>query len=273
MDMRLPVGLLLLTVALSGCTGGDDDGPSAEEQCGIDDRLWTGDECVDHTEPSVIVDGIPSEAIAYITYSFNWTLDNGTRPSDNGEVHSMHSSIHALTAGDSQPSNTTNPEDAPVGTEIVVQTHQNLPSELSGQFTWETPGDNLVLWAYMRINGEHIWQQLSQVSVMEPPRTSETATITITLDPASGGVVVTGDDVAIGLGGAVQFDNQTPWTYEIDMSDCGESDVSLAGQSTGSEIAFFAPDSCSWSGASPLGAVAGGNDPAAITGDIRIRAE
>ena len=261
-------GLLLVSVALAGCSGDDDKGPSAEEQCAVDDRLWTGTECTDHTEPTIVLDGLESTLSAYISYPFTWTLDNGTRTAQ----HSMYSTIQAVTDG-TVPTNTTDAETSPIGTEIITKTHQNLPSPLEGSFSWDTPDQTVVLWGYMRIDGQHLWQQISEIMVTTPPATGQDTTVTISLDPAAGGIVHDGADVQIGLGDGVIFKNDAPFEYVIDLSDCGEGTITVGGQSSSSSVEFFAPDNCDWTGATQLGTAGAPADPGAIDGSIRIRAE
>lgn len=265
-------GLLLLSVALAGCSGDDDKGPSAEEQCAIDARLWTGTECIDHTEPHMMVDGLPETASAFLTYNFNWTLDNGTYPSGNGEVHSMYSTLIGVTDG-TVPDNTTDAETAGIGTELVTKTHQNLPVDLAGEFSWDVADETVAVWGYMRIDGEHVWELIQEVSVITPPSTGETTTVAISLDPAAGGIVHDGGEVAIGLGDGVAFNNGAAYEYVIDLSDCGAGTITVAASSTSNPIEFFEPQNCDWTGSSPLGANGAPADPGEISGSIRVRAE
>lgn len=265
-------GLLLVSVALAGCSGDDDSGPSAEEQCALDERLWTGSECIDHTQPHIVLDGLPETASAYIPYTFNWTLNNGTFPSANGEVHSMYSTLLGVTDG-TVPDNTTDAETAGIGTELVTKTHQNLPVDLDGEFAWDVAGETVAIWGYMRIDGQHIWERLTQVQVITPPATGDTTTVTIALDPASGGIVHDGGEIAIGLGDGIVFQNDALFDYTIDLSDCGEGTITVSGQSSSSALEFFEPQTCDWHGDTPLGANGAPVDPGEIDGSIRVRAE
>ena len=258
--------LMLTVVALSGCSddGGDAPVDPAETCDGIFDEA-TGS-CTPHVEPVVILQGLGDSVPAYVKNTFTWSLDNGTRGDAKQPVHSMDSRVLAVTDG-TTPTNTTEPDG--VGREVATAAHQNLPQQFEATFAWDTVGETVSLWGYMFIDGVHQYNQIKQVSVVQPPRTSVTEAIAISV---MGQPAVDKGDLRIGVGDAFQFTTDSPYPYTVSF-DCNNG-VTIADQDltsgSGPETPIFEPTNCDWTASSPLAAA--GTDPLAVTGSIAVDA-
>lgn len=258
--------LMLAVVALSGCSddGGDAPADPAETCDGIFDEAT--ETCTPHVEPTVVVEGLGDSVPAYVKNTFTWSLDNGTRGDAQQPVHSMDSRVLAVTDG-TTPTNTTEPDS--VGREVATAAHQNLPQQFEATFSWDTVGETVSLWGYMFIDGVHQYNQIKQVTVVEPPRTSVTQPVAISAGPPP---TVDDSDLRIGVGDAFQFSSDAPYPYTVSF-DCSNgvtiADQDLSGGS-GPETPIFQPTNCDWVATSPLGAT--DNDPLQVSGSIAVDA-
>lgn len=270
MDSRVTlVGLSFLVVALAGCSGGGDDGPSVEEQCGLDDKLWTGSECIFHTEPSIMVSGLDDSVQAHLKHAFTWKLDNGTRGGDE-VVHSMDSRIMATTSGD-LPTNMTEPD--AFGTEIAVEAHKDLPGEFEGEFSWPEAGASVKLWGYMLIDAKHVWNPITTVNVVSVEPNGDIRTITISGTPPAADQTST--QFLVGTGLNFQNDLPAPTVMSYTVSFTCSNGVTIApvtvdAGATSSTIDFLEPTRCDWV-ANSQGA-ATGSDPFSIEGAVIVSA-
>lgn len=247
MASKLLAVLVMSTMALAGCSGDKDTGPTPEELC---QGIWTGDACMPHIEPHVMVDGLDDQVTAYQSESFTWSLMNGTRGDPSHPVHSMDSRIVAIVDG-TVPTNATEPDG--VGTLIAQQEHKNLPDNFTATFTWSTVGDQVSLWGYMRIDGVHTWNQVGNVSVVAPEPTGVTKTVTFSQGPPPG---ASPTEMTLNLGDALNFENQNAlYGYDVAFS-CNQGftvdGFNVGAGSTSAAITFLQPTGCSWTATSPL---------------------
>lgn len=251
------IGLMVLSVALAGCGDSGDDGPSLEELC---DGFFADGVCTPHTEPSIRINDLATSIPAYTRIAFTWSLDNGTRGAEGAPVHSMDNRIVAIADG-TVPTNTTDPRTDLPGIELSVAEHQNLPAEHSGEFSWETPGDTLVIWGYMRIEGMHIWQNLQSVTVTEPLPSGTTHTVSLSAGPPP---TADNTNLRIVVGDAVAFQDDSPWGYSLSW-DCADLP---GGDAASFSAVFVEPRTCNWTANTPL--AGGGSDPGALTGQVVV---
>lgn len=252
--------LVLATTALAGCSK---DAPSADPAVECDGMFADG-VCTPHTEPFVNLTGLADTVPAYTSVAFSWSLDNGTRGTASQPVHSMDNRIVAIDDG-TVPTNTTDPRNDLPGVQLAIAEHQNLPGEFEGQFLWETPGDTVAMWGYMRIEGIHIWQHLQNVTITEVAPSTTVHTITFSgPQPA-----VDESNLRIAVGDAVQFSNTAPWDYTVTFTDCTDLTVgSVAADGTSSELVLVAPRTCNWVANTVLSA--GPSDPGELSGKVVV---
>ncbi len=257
MPMKQLAWLFVAAILFSGCTGDDDANalPPCDELTHYIDAM--GD-CVQHVEPTMVIEGLPSTVEQFAGADFGWRLDNGTRQA----VHSMDSRIRASLSND-PVTNETGPDDW--GMQVTGQQHKDFPDAFNATFVSDEVG-MFYLKGYMLIDAKNIWVDLGTIDVTAVSASGSRTPITASgLPPA-----LDDSEVGITVGDGVTFDNQLQ--YDLTLSWTCTNGVTPEGGtvSAGStlNVDFTMLTSCSFTLNSPL--IVTGNDPSAMNGKVVV---
>ncbi len=239
--MKQLAWLSVAAIMISGCSGAEEatTAPTCDEIANYLDAMG---ECIPHTEPTMIVEGLPTTIQQFSSAEFTWSLDNGTRSA----VHSMDSRILA-SATDLNVTNETGPD--AWGTQVTVQKHKDFPDNFTAAFAWDEV-ELVYVKGYMLIDAVNVWVDLGTIDVTAVTSTANRTTIAISGTPPS----VDKSEVSVVVGDGVTFDNGL--LYEVTLSwVCTNGVTPPAGAiaaGTTLDVDFTVLTSCSYTLNTPL---------------------